>query len=122
VDSPVAPTFTVRRPDEKRILPNLEDLVAVGCSHGNPTERITEVGVEQRVSLYGPATGKSGYGYGVLPDLAMKGAIGAERISTALHLICVKPIADERGSALPIERRAAKQQRSQYQCQSRFHA
>jgi hypothetical protein len=66
-------------------------------------------------------TGKSGYRGGFLLDLAMKGAVGPERISAALHLICVKPIADERGSALPIESRAASEHNNQYQGQNRFH-
>jgi hypothetical protein len=121
LDPTVAPAFPVRRSDEKRVLTHLENLVAVGRSLRNPTERITKVSIEQGATLHRPATGKSGYGGSFLLNLATKGAVGAERISAALHLICVKPIADERGSALPIERRAASEQSNQYQGQNRFH-
>jgi hypothetical protein len=121
VDPPVAPAFAVRRLDEKGISTHLENFVPVGRSHGNPTERVAEVRIEQRVTLYRPATRKSGYGCGPSPDLAMKGAVGAKRISAALRLIRVKPIADEWGSALPIESRAAGKHHSEYQGQNRFH-
>jgi hypothetical protein len=120
-DPPVAPALTVGRPNEKRIPAHLENLVAVGRPGRNPTEYITEVCIEQCVGLYIPPTGESRNHYGLLPDLAMKCAVGAERISTALHLICVKPIADKWGSAWPIESRAAGKNRSEDQRQNRFH-
>ena len=116
----ITAAFPIRGADEKPILIHFQHLVAVGGAYGDTTERVAEIGIEQRVTLHGPPARESRYGYTVERDLSMERTVGTKRIPAALRLICINPFSDECSSALPIESGAAGNNRYEYQRQRGF--